>query len=61
MVLQILNTKCQMGMVAPQMVGREWDKLALEPDLFTEYKVEIGECGKVRTVNTMREVQVSAA
>ena len=44
MVLQILNTKCQMGMVAPQMVGREGDKLALEPDLFTEYKVEIGEC-----------------
>ena len=60
MVLQILNTKCQMGMVAPQMVGREGDKLALEPDLFIEYKVEIGECCKVRTVNTMRGVQVSA-
>ena len=30
-----------MGMVAPQMVGREVEKLALEPDLFTEYKVEI--------------------
>ena len=42
MVWQILNTKCQMGMMAPQMVEREWDKLALEPDLFTEYKVEIG-------------------
>ena len=30
-----------MGMVAPQMVGREVEKLALEPDLFTEYKMEI--------------------
>ena len=43
MVLQILNTKFQRGMVAPQMVGREWDKLALELDLSTEHKVEIGE------------------
>ena len=41
-VLQCLTTYRMRGMMAPQMVWRELSRLAMEPDLSMEHKVDIG-------------------